>query len=69
MSDQDFSVNDMQLITQILENQPLQNMAAARNIGQLIHRFQGFCASHLAPPPPAPAAKGRKGKPDLDPTA
>lgn len=59
-----FSHADMQMIVQVLANQPLQNLQAAHNLNALIQRFTLFCAKSLGPtppaPPPAPAPKAGK---------
>lgn len=55
-----FSQQDQALILQSLQNQPLQNLAAARVLAGLIERFNGFCAQHLAPQRPPTKGKNEK---------
>ena len=59
---QPFTLRDADAILAVMENQPLQNMAAARQLSALQDRFRAFCAEHLTPAAPV-AAKGPSRKP------
>lgn len=47
MSDTPFTFQDVQSIIAIVENQPLQNMKVAREVGALVQRFSRFAQEQL----------------------